>query len=155
MPLQDLLQGVGRRDQIMVNVRQAEFVLVLQECQSHMFFKEAAEITGFQKCNPGNLVKGNGAVVVLHSIFQDAVQPVEIFRFLVQVCLNDFHAETVIELEQYFKKQAVEARIRPVGDHSIYDQLLRYKRACKICCIRIRKGRRSAVCDRDQSTVPQ
>lgn len=49
------------------------------------------------------------------SVFKHTVQAVEVFCLLVHVCLEDFHAEVVAELEEDFEKQAVEAQDIPLG----------------------------------------
>lgn len=64
MTLQDLLQRIPRRDEILINAGQPEFILIFQKRKSHVFFEKTAEIPGFQKGNPGDLVDGDGAVIV-------------------------------------------------------------------------------------------
>ena len=38
MPLQDLLQRILRRDEILINAGQPEFILIFQKRKSHVFF---------------------------------------------------------------------------------------------------------------------
>lgn len=58
-----------------------------------MFLKKAAEVSGIQTGNPGNLVDGNRTVIILVRVVQDKVQTVQIFYAVNGVCLIPWHVD--------------------------------------------------------------
>ena len=59
MAFQDHMNRICRRNQIPVNKRKPIFVLIFQKCNAHAFLKKAAEISGLQISNLGNLRQRN------------------------------------------------------------------------------------------------
>ena len=109
MPFQNDMNGISGCDQITINKGKAVFILIFEERNSHFFPEEAAEVSCLETGDFCNLIQGNGFSVMFGNIVQYRFQTIHILFFLTGVILEDLDGKIVIQLEQKFKDQAVEA----------------------------------------------
>ena len=74
MAFQNIMDRVPGGNQVAVNIGKAQFILVFQEGDSHAFFEKTAEISGLQKCHPGDFAGGDRPAVIPGRVGQHRVQ---------------------------------------------------------------------------------
>lgn len=119
MAFQDIFDRIICRNNILVNVRKPQFILIFQKCDSHAFFEETAEIPGLQIGNSGDFFNADMAVIIFPDIVQDRVQSYPVFVALGLVSVNDADAEVVISWKRISKSRLLKRRMKPSGRISL------------------------------------
>lgn len=138
MPFQNHMNRISGRDQIPANEGKPIFILIFQKCNAHFFLEKATEISGLKTGDVCNLVQRDWFLVMFCNIIQYGIKTVHFLLTLVDILMENFHAEIVIQLKQKFKDQTVKTQKIPVRA-DIIDDLKLFQTVCSRTALYARK----------------
>lgn len=99
---------------------QAEFILILQKGDTHIFFEKAAEVCRLKRRDISNVLNRNGLVIVLRSVVQNRCEPGQHLTLMVKIGLHNLHGKTLVKLENGIIEQTVKPQKIPVRSGVIH-----------------------------------